>query len=65
MNVSDVTPGTTVGYHPVGEDDVRQVGIVKTVDLNVDRLTVTLPDDPGIEERVPFDRVEAIEGAGE
>lgn len=63
-----VGPGDTIGYHPVGEDDVRQVGVVKSVDATARRFVVTMPDDPGIEEKVPFDRVEAVEdreGVGE
>lgn len=61
MNPRDIEPGDEIGYHPVGAEDTRQVGIVKrhyggNVDVGV---IVTLPDDPGIEEKVPYGRIQA------
>lgn len=65
-------PGDIIGYHPVGAPDARQVGIVKhhygfgrglrhpePGDPSNVGVVVTLPDDPRIEERVPYEQIRA------
>lgn len=56
-----ISPGDKIGYHPVGGDDARWVGIVRRHyggNRNVG-VIVSMTDDPGIEEKVPYDRIEA------
>lgn len=59
--------GDEIGYHPVGADDVRAVGIVKGHYGGVATVGVIVspPDDPGIEEKVPFDRIKSHKKAGD
>lgn len=70
--MTTIEAGDKIGYHPVGAPDARVVGIVKCHypperglinpkpdDPNNIGVIVTMPDDPGIEERVPYDRIEA------
>lgn len=52
--------GVKIGYHPTGDDDVRAVGII--VDVDDVYVTVEMPDDPGIRERVRYERIRAVEG---
>lgn len=63
----ELEPGTTIGYHPKGDESIRQVGVVQrhfggNVDIGV---IVTLADDPGIEEKVRYEHIRAIEGAAD
>lgn len=60
--IGEIEPGDKIGYHPVGDDDVRVVGIVDRVRDRFGDVVVTMPDDPWIEEKVPFDRIEAHDG---
>lgn len=62
MNTRELEPGTKVGYHPNGDESVRQVGIVRRHfggNVNVG-VVVALPDDPGIEEKVRYEHIQAV-----
>lgn len=45
-----IEAGDVIGYHPLGNEEVRQTGIVKG--WNGTEFVVTMEDDPGIEEKV-------------
>jgi len=62
-DITAIESGSKIGYHPVGADNVRQVGILRRHYGGNRRVgvVVAMPDDPGIEEKVPYERIEAIE----
>lgn len=60
-----VEEGDYVGYHPVGEDEVRWTGYVVETHPETGSVTVEFEDDPGIEENVPLERIKALSKAEE
>lgn len=63
MNPRTLEKGQKIGYNPTGAEEERVVGIVRrhyggNVDVGV---IVAMPDDPGIEEKVPYENIQAVE----
>lgn len=56
---TEIEEGTLIGYHPAGYEDARDTGIVRRHYAR--GVIVARPDDPGIEERVPYDCIQAVE----